>query len=803
MSRDIFGNSSDLRPIAPVTRRRVALLGLAAAGLLLAGGCDSGIDIFVHESRVASPVVEASMKYPQTRRIDHVDEYHGMKVADPYRWLEADVRESPEVAEWVKRQQAYARDFLDAIPERGAIEKRLTELWNYERYSEPQQEGGRYFYTKNDGLQNQAVLYVADTYDAEGRVLLDPNEWSEDGTIALANFNPSEDGRYLAYARSVAGSDWQQIHVLDVETGELLGDHLKWARFSYPVWTKNLSQNRRGLAHFAESSEQNVPVPLSADGSGIGSKDSAGFFYNRYPEPEEGEQHQTAALNQMVYFHTLGTTQEDDQLVYRRPDHPDWSFDLTVTDDGRYVVLMISRSTDPQNQVLVRDASAAADAPFTELIGDFENEFRFIGNDGTKFFFFTDLDAPTKRIVAMDIQQPGREHLTEILPARKTTLTGAFIFGNRLIAGYMVDVLMENEVFDLTGKPLGGIERPGYGTFSPSGGDQSDTETFFVFTSYNTPTRIYRYDVPSGEMQLIRQSRVEFDPDDIAVEQVFYHSKDGTRVPMMLAYHKNMATRAGSSPRAAPPLRAGSSPTPVEPRPTLLYGYGGYSVSLAPFFRPEYIAWMEMGGVLAVANLRGGGEYGEAWHLAGKTANKQNVFDDFIAAAEWLIAERRTTPEKLAIMGGSNGGLLVGAVMTQRSELFGACIPMVGVMDMLRFHEFTAGQFWRDEFGDVENEEEFKALLAYSPYHNIREGVEYPATMIMTADTDDRVVPMHSFKFAAALQRAQAGDAPILLRIESRAGHGGGTPVKKLIKIAADRWAFLVKTLGMSGTMNE
>ncbi|MEX0612885.1 MAG: prolyl oligopeptidase family serine peptidase [Pirellulales bacterium] len=735
-------------------RCRIVLWGLAAVVLLATAGCagetqTAAVATSAKANRATKDEIVQKQHYPETRRVDQVDEYHGAKVADPYRWLEADVRESPEVAEWVQQQQAFARAYLDAIPQRDALERRLTELWNYERYSEPTQEGGKYFYTKNDGLQNQPVLYVAGTYDAEGRVLIDPNEWSNDGTVALASFNPSEDGRYLAYARAEAGSDWQQIYVLDVDTGELLEDHLKWARFTFPVWTK----------------------------------DGAGFFYNRYPEPAEGEQHQTAALNQMVYFHTLGTKQEADQLVYRRPDHADWSFDVTVTDDGQHLVLTIARSTDPQNQVWVRDASAPADAPFQELIGDFENEFRFLGNEGTTFFLLTDLAAPTKRIVAMDIDQPGREHATQIVAAREATLDGAHIFSGRLIAGYMVDVLTEAEVFDLSGKPLGKIERPGYGTMSVFGGDQSNTEAFFAFTSYNTPTRIYRYDVLAGDTQLVREPRVKFDPDDFAVEQVFYHSKDGTRLPMMLAYRKD--------------LRAGSSPTPADPQPTLLYGYGGYSISIVPAFRPEYIAWLEMGGVLAVANLRGGGEYGEEWHLAGKTINKQNVFDDFIAAAEWLIDEGRTTPEKLAIMGGSNGGLLVGAAEVQRPELFGACIPIVGVLDMLRFQEFTAGQFWRDEFGNIEKEEEFKALLAYSPYHNVKEGVKYPATLIMTADTDDRVVPMHSFKFAAALQRAQAGDAPILLRIETRAGHGGGTPVKKQIEIATDRYAFLVKTLGM------
>jgi prolyl oligopeptidase len=729
----------------------------ATVGLVFSNGClEEPSPAVVTTIASEKPANEGKrvFHYPPTRRTNHVDEYHGAKVADPYRWLEADVRESPEVAAWVKEQQAFARSYLDSIPERHAIERRLTELWNYERYSPPTQQGGKYFYTKNDGLQNQPVLYVADTPDAEGRVLIDPNQWSESGTIALANFGPSDDGRYLAYAKSEAGSDWREIFVIDVETRDTLGDHLQWARFTSLEWTK----------------------------------DGKGFYYNRYPEPPQGEQHQTAALNQMVYFHKLGTKQADDQLVYRRPDHPDWSFDVTETDDGKYLVLSISRSTDPQNQVWVRDASAVADAPFKELIGDFQNEFRFIGNNGSTFLFLTDLNAPTKRIVAMDIDQPGREHLSEIVPARASTLEGAQVFGDKILASYMVDVLTETEVFDLSGQPLGKIERPGFGTWAMSGGDQSDREVFFTFTSYNVPARIYRYDLLTSELNLIRESRVAFNPEDFTVEQVFYHSKDGTRVPMMLAYRKDL-----------PQDRV---------QPTLLYGYGGYSISVVPSFRPEYIAWMELGGVLAVANLRGGGEYGEEWHRAGKGVQKQNVFDDFIAAAEWLVAEGRTSPEKLAIMGGSNGGLLVGAVEVQRPELFGACIPVVGVLDMLRFQEFTAGQFWRDEFGNVEKEDEFKALYAYSPYHNVKEGTQYPPTLIMTADTDDRVVPMHSFKFAAALQHAQAGDAPILLRIDTRSGHGAGTPVRKLIEMATDRYAFLVRTLGMkpaaaSATMRE
>jgi prolyl oligopeptidase len=710
---------------------------------LVAMGCTAGLVLAATKDTKST-----KMNYPETRRVEHTDEYFGVKVPDPYRWLEGDVRESPEVAEWVKKENAVAREYLDAIPQRHAIEKRLTELWNYERYSPPEQKGGKYFFMKNDGLQNQPVLYVADSYKDNGRVLIDPNTWSKDGTIALSTFAPSEDGHYLAYARSESGSDWHDIYVIDVKTGEAATDHLKWSRFAQIAWTK----------------------------------DGAGFYYNRYPEPAPGEKFQSAALNQMVYFHKLGAKQEEDKLVYRRPDHPDWNFWVEPTDDGKYLVLSIARSTDPQNQLFVRKASAAADAQFSELVADFKNQFSFLGNEGTKLFLLTDLDAPTKRVVAMDIEQPGREHLSEIVPARKATLENASIIGGRILAKYMVDVLSEVDVFDLVGKKVSQFKLPGKGTADAITGDQRDMEAFFVFTSYNVPTEVYRYDVAADNIEEVRQPHVKFKPTDFVVEQFFYKSKDGTRVPMMLAYRKNLAKD--------------------RPHPTLLYGYGGYNIPMVPAFKPEYIGWMELGGVLAVANMRGGGEYGEEWHLAGKTVKKQNVFDDFIAAAEWLIREKRTTREKLAIMGGSNGGLLVGAVEVQRPDLFGACIPMVGVMDMVRFQEFTAGQFWRDEFGNIEKEDEFKSLLAYSPYHNIKKGSHYPPTLVMTADTDDRVVPMHSFKFAAAMQRAQAGDAPILLRIESRAGHGAGTPVKKQIENAADRWAFLVKELGMGMPTN-
>lgn len=745
---------------------RAALLVLGVA--ILAGGCGQ------HSAPKTKAEPTAMQKYPETRRVEQVDTFHGTKVADPYRWLEADVRESPEVAAWVAKQNEVARTFLDAIAQRPQIERRLTELYNYARYSAPTAEAGKYFYLKNDGLQDQAVLYVADAYTGDGRVLLDPNKWSKDGTTALADFAPSPDGKLLAYTQSEAGSDWQQIYLVDVATSEQKPDHLKFARFSDIAWAR----------------------------------DGSGFYYSRYPEPAPGAQFQTVATNQMIYFHKLGDEQAKDTLIYRREDNPDWSFGVSPTDDGKYLVLGINRSTDPQNQVLVREASAPADGKWTELVGDFENEFSFVGNDGAKFYFITDLAAPAKRIVAMDIAKPGRDNLTEIVPTGVGTIDGASILSGRLIVQSLVDVLPHVRLFDLKGKAEGEIKLPGIGTVAGFGGHQDDTETFYIFTSYNTPTDIYRYDVPANKSELIRRPSVPFKPEDFVVEQVFYKSKDGTKVPMMLAY-KRVAEEGTVREAGAEAARNGATnqtdggedaPARVarpEPRPTLLYGYGGYSITISPSFSPDYVAWMELGGVVAVANLRGGGEYGEDWHLAGKNLKKQNVFDDFISAGEWLISENRTTSDQLAIMGGSNGGLLVGAVMVQRPELFGACIPIVGVMDMLRFHQFTAGQFWRDEFGNVEDEAEFKNLLAYSPYHNIKDGVQYPATLIMTADTDDRVVPMHSFKFAAALQRAQAGDAPILLRIETRAGHGRGTPVSKLIENAADKWAFLVKSLKM------
>lgn len=684
--------------------------------------------------------VAVASDYPVTRRVDHTDDYHGTSVADPYRWLEADVRESDEVAGWVQVQSDFARAYLDALPAREILERRLSALYDYERWSTPSRKGGRFFYFKNDGLQDQAVLYVAESPTEEGRVLLDPNTWSDDGTVALSTYSVSEDGQLIAYAKSESGSDWKTIHVMDIETGDLLDDHLEWVRFGGIDWDHG----------------------------------NKGFYYARYPQPEEGEQFQSVALNQKIYHHRLGQPQSEDKLVYERSDEPEWSFGVTVTDDGQWLVLSIHRGTDPQNQVWVKNLDDHA-AEWRPLVDNFDNEFAYLANDGSRLFFLTDESAPQKRIVSIDVANPGEP--AEVVPERDATLVDADLVGGRLIAQYLKDVHAEVEMFELDGQSAGKVALPGIGSARGFHGRPSHEETYFSFTNAVTPTSIYRLDIATGDVDVLRRPAIDFDSDRYVVEQVFYPSEDGTKIPMTIAHRKGIEKNGKN--------------------PTLLYAYGGFNIPITPNFSVDYAAWMEQGGVVAIANLRGGGEYGEEWHQAGKKENKQNVFDDFIAAAEWLIANGYTSSDKLAIRGGSNGGLLVGAVMTQRPELFGACLPAVGVHDMLRFHKFTAGQFWRSEYGSADEPDEFPYLYAYSPYHNVEPGTAYPPTMVTTADTDDRVVPMHSFKFAAALQNAQEGDDPILLRVEIKAGHGAGTPVSKRIEQSADIWAFLAKVFDM------
>ncbi|MBW4557072.1 MAG: prolyl oligopeptidase family serine peptidase [Trichormus sp. ATA11-4-KO1] len=678
------------------------------------------------------------MSYPLSRKSDQIDNYHGTLVADPYRWLEDP--DSEESRNWIEAQNKITFAYLDEIPAREKIKQRLTKLWDYEKYGIPFKEGDRYFYFKNDGLQNQSVLYTLKTLDAEPRVLLDPNKLSTDGTVALSGLSISDNGKLLAYGLSTSGSDWQEWKVRDVETGEDLQDHLQWIKFSGASWTK----------------------------------DNQGFFYSRYDEPNTKTKLEDVNYYQKLYYHQLGTPQSDDLLIYHRPDQKEWGFDGSVTEDGRYLIISVWLGTDPRNLVFYKDLNNP-NTEVIELINQFEANYSFIDHDDSVFYFRTDLNAPRGRLIAIDSQNPAPETWQEIIPQAVATLESANILNNQFVVDYLQDAHTQIKIFDLNGAFVREVELPGLGSVGGFGGKRFDTETFYSFTSFTTPGTIYRYNMVTGKSELFRQPKVDFNPDDYETKQIFYRSKDGTQVPMFITHKKGMQLDGNN--------------------PTYLWGYGGFNASMTPSFSVSMLVWMEMGGVYAAPNLRGGGEYGEEWHQAGMKEKKQNVFDDFIAAAEWLIANKYTKPAKLAIAGGSNGGLLVGACITQRPDLFGAALPAVGVMDMLRFHKFTIGWAWTSEYGSPDNPEDFQALYAYSPLHNIKPGTAYPATLITTADHDDRVVPAHSFKFAAALQANQAGDAPVLMRIETKAGHGAGKPTAKIIEEAADKWAFLVRTL--------
>ncbi|MGB5899906.1 MAG: prolyl oligopeptidase family serine peptidase, partial [Geitlerinemataceae cyanobacterium] len=632
--------------------------------------------------------------YPETRKIDRVDEYHGVTVADPYRWLEDP--DSDETKAWVDAQNRVTFGYLEQIPQRDRLKERITQLWNYEKYSTPFKEGNRYFYFKNDGLQNQSVLYVLPSLDGEPRVLLDPNTLSEDGTVALSSYAISEDGNFLAYGLSSSGSDWQEWKVRDIETGEDLADRLQWIKFSGASWTH----------------------------------DNRGFFYSRYDEPNESTQYEDINYFQKLYYHRLGTEQSEDLLIYDRPDEKEWGFRGFVTEDGNYLIISVWKGTEPKNLLFYKDLTTS-DSPVLELISEFEAEYSFIDNEGSVFWFRTDLDAPRGRLIAIDTET-GEP--TEIIPQTDDVLEGVGVLNNQFITSYLKDARSQVKIFHLDGSFVREVNLPGIGSVGGFGGKRHDTETFYSFTGFTAPRTIYRYDFTTGESTVFRQPNVDFDPTEYTTQQIFYTSKDGTRVPMFITHKKELELNGKN--------------------PTYLYGYGGFNISLTPSFSVGQLVWMELGGVLAIPNLRGGGEYGEAWHQAGTKLKKQNVFDDFIAAAEWLIANGYTNAGQLAIGGGSNGGLLVGACMTQRPDLFAAALPAVGVLDMLRFHKFTIGWAWCSDYGSPDNPEEFNALYAYSPLHNLKPGTAYPATMITTADHDDRVVPAHSFKFAAALQAA-------------------------------------------------
>jgi prolyl oligopeptidase len=690
---------------------------------------------------MVSTADEAQLTYPTTRHGEQVDEYHGVKIADPFRWLEDD--NSAETKAWVEAENKVTFAFLDTIPERPRIRERLTKLWDYERFSVPYKRGGRYFFQHNSGLQNQRVLMVADSLDAAPRALLDPNTLSTDGTVALAGYDVSDDGTLLAYGLSRAGADWEEWRVRDVETGRDRDDLVEWVKFSGASWMK----------------------------------DGSGFFYSRFDAPAPGEERKGVVEFQKLYFHKLGTKQGDDVLIYERRDHPDWGFHGGVTDDGRWLVIHATQGTETKNRIFYKDL-ADAKSPVVELLGDFDASYDFIDNDGTTFFFKTNLSAPRGRVIAIDTAQPARANWREIVPQSGDSLTGANVVNARFICTYLHDAHSIVKILSTDGKSVRELPLPGIGTAGGFGGKWSDTETFYSFTSFTVPGTIYRLDMVTGASSVFREPRVDFHPGDFETRQIFFKSKDGTRVPMFITHRRGLV--------------------PDGSAPVLLYGYGGFNISLTPSFSVTELVWMEMGGVFAMANLRGGGEYGIEWHEAGIKARKQNVFDDFIAAAEWLVENKYTSPEKLAIQGGSNGGLLVGACMTQRPELFAAALPAVGVMDMLRFHKFTIGWAWKSDYGSAENANDFPALHAYSPLHNLKSGMRYPATLISTADHDDRVVPAHSFKFAARLQECQAAEGPpVLIRIETKAGHGSGKPITKIIEEKTDELGFLVRVLRM------
>jgi prolyl oligopeptidase len=678
------------------------------------------------------------MKYPATKKVDVVDDYHGRKVADPYRWLED--TESEATAAWIEQQNDLTQAYLASIPERSSMKQRLERLWNYERFGLPSHKGQTYFYTHNDGLQNQDVLYKATSLEAPREVLLNANQLSDDGTVALAGTAISEDGRLLAYGIADGGSDWRTWKVRDVRTGEDLEDVIQWVKFSGIAWTP----------------------------------DGSGFFYGRYDAPKEGEELTGTNENQRLYFHQLGTPQTQDELILQRPDHPKWGFSPVVTDDGRYLVIQNWKGSEPKAQIFIKDLRDP-DSEVQPLITGFDAEYEWVASVDDTLYFVTDNEAPKRRLIAVKAGVENRDQWREVIPESEDVLETASLFGETFYAQWLKDARGKVTRHSIDGSLRDELPLPGLGTVSGFGGRQDASETFFSFTNYVTPTSIYRVDLASGEVSLWRRPEMDLDADQFVTEQLFCESADGTRVPMIVTRRRD--SKLDGSNR------------------TLLYGYGGFNISITPGFSPATAAWVDSGGVYAVANLRGGGEYGREWHESGMRLNKQKVFDDCIAAATCLIEKNYTRPSCLALQGRSNGGLLVGAVMTQRPDLFGACLPGVGVMDMLRYHKFTIGWAWATEYGSSDEEDQIDNLLSYSPLHNLKPGTSYPATMVTTADRDDRVVPGHSFKFAAALQAAQGGERPTLIRIETRAGHGAGTPVSKRIEEYADLWAFLIANL--------
>ncbi|HTX23694.1 MAG TPA: prolyl oligopeptidase family serine peptidase [Steroidobacteraceae bacterium] len=685
---------------------------------------------------------DSEIAYPPAARGDHVDDYHGVEVPDPYRWME-DI-DSPATRAWVEAEAKLSRGYLAQIPDRQAIGDRLKQMWNYERWSPPEHYGRYWFYSHNDGLQNQSVVFVTPDPNVPAHVLLDPNTLSKDGTIALRETAVSDDGRLFAYALSEAGSDWQIWHVRDVATGQDLADRLEWSKVGGASWRR----------------------------------DNSGFYYTRYEAPQPGEALKAANQYQKLYFHRLGTPQSDDALVYTRRDDPNWFVAGQVTDDGRFLIIEANHGDEVQNTLLVQDLSHPQ-ARLISVIAKPTAVYGFLDNIGDTLYVLTDDQAPRYRVVAIDLHHPERARWRTVIPQGTDTLDAVTLVGHQLIAQYLKDAHSAVRRYSPSGQLLGEVSLEGLGTVGGFAGHLADSTTFYSYSSFTRPPSVYRLDLSGGTTSLWRQPYVGgFTPADYESREVFYTSKDGTRVPLYIV------SRRGAQQNGA--------------NPTLLYGYGGFNISLQPAFSPAVAAWLQLGGVYAMAILRGGGEYGRAWHEAGMKTHKQNVFDDFIAAAEYLIRERWTSPKRLAINGASNGGLLVGATEEQRPDLFAAAVPQVGVMDMLRFRDFTVGKGWESDYGSVDNPEQFRALLAYSPLQNVKAGVDYPPTLVTTADHDDRVFPAHSFKFTAAMQHADPHGQPILLLVESRAGHGGGMPTSKRIEETADIYAFILNAMGLA-----
>ena len=688
-------------------------------------------------------------QYPQAARGSQVDNYHGTSVADPYRWLE-DV-DAPATKDWVEAENRVTFGYLAGIPERAALKDRLTKLWNYPRYTAPFKEGGRLFWYENSGLQNQSVLFVQDTPKSKQRVLIDPNTLSSDGTVALNSTAVSDNGKLIGYGTSASGSDWQQFQVRDVATARDLPDTILWVKFSGISWTK----------------------------------DNRGFFYSRFPEPKDGNRYISVVRNQKLYYHRLGTPQSKDVLIYEQPDKPEWRFNGDVTDDGQFLVISVTDGTPERNRLWVKDLGKpnkpVLDAPIMKIFDAGEASYEFVDNTGNRFYIQTNSGAPKGRVISINLNHPTESTWRTVIPEGKDALRGVSVYGGQFVASYLQDARSTVRLYSRTGVALGELPLPGIGTVGGINGKRNDNVIYYTFASFLYPSTVFKYDLATKKNEVYFQPKVAFDVDKYETKQVFYNSRDGTRVPMFITMRKGTVLDGNN--------------------PTLLYAYGGFNSPQLPAFSVRNLVWLEMGGIYAVPNLRGGSEYGKEWHEAGMRGKKQNVFDDYIAAAEYLIGEKYTSPSKLAVSGGSNGGLLVGAVLNQRPDLYGVALPAVGVMDMLRYHRFTIGHAWAGEYGSADSADAFPYLFKYSPLHNIKPGTRYPATLITTADHDDRVVPGHSFKYAAALQAAQAGPAPILIRIETKSGHGGGRPTSKIIEENADVLAFTMKNLGMNATL--